>query len=132
MSHELRTPFRSVATLRSLAAAEHPSRSSFYGLLDLLGGTELTAGQSEIGDFDFDFLRMTLNLPIVQTAKQSCELLLKVVSFYMTLPITADDFLSVQIIDSILDYSKLEASGEFGDCKCVLNSPSNVIRLPKL
>ncbi|KDR85277.1 hypothetical protein GALMADRAFT_218372 [Galerina marginata CBS 339.88] len=59
MSHELRTPF-----------------SSFYGLLDLLSGTELNPGQSEI----------------VQTAKQSCELLLK-------------------IIDSILDYSKLEASG---------------------
>ncbi|KAF8213626.1 hypothetical protein K438DRAFT_1902622 [Mycena galopus ATCC 62051] len=58
MSHELRTPF-----------------SSFYGLLDLLSGTELDAGQSEI----------------VQTAKQSCELLLR-------------------IIDSILDYSKLEAS----------------------
>ncbi|KAJ7022028.1 hypothetical protein C8F04DRAFT_1139170 [Mycena alexandri] len=58
MSHELRTPF-----------------SSFYGLLDLLTGTELNAGQSEI----------------VQTAKQSCELLLR-------------------IIDSILDYSKLEAS----------------------
>ncbi|KAJ3713607.1 histidine kinase [Lentinula raphanica] len=58
MSHELRTPF-----------------SSFYGLLDLLSGTELNPGQSEI----------------VQTAKQSCELLLK-------------------IIDSILDYSKLEAS----------------------
>ncbi|KAL0950689.1 hypothetical protein HGRIS_007467 [Hohenbuehelia grisea] len=58
MSHELRTPF-----------------SSFYGLLDLLSGTELNAGQGEI----------------VQTAKQSCELLLK-------------------IIDSILDYSKLEAS----------------------
>ncbi|EPS99596.1 hypothetical protein FOMPIDRAFT_1147208 [Fomitopsis schrenkii] len=58
MSHELRTPF-----------------SSFYGLLDILSGTELTPGQREI----------------VQTAKQSCELLLK-------------------IIDSILDYSKLEAS----------------------
>ncbi|GAW08325.1 histidine kinase [Lentinula edodes] len=58
MSHELRTPF-----------------SSFYGLLDLLSGTELNPGQNEI----------------VQTAKQSCELLLK-------------------IIDSILDYSKLEAS----------------------
>nr|GAT57553.1 histidine kinase [Mycena chlorophos] len=58
MSHELRTPF-----------------SSFYGLLDLLSGTELDPGQSEI----------------VQTAKQSCELLLR-------------------IIDSILDYSKLEAS----------------------
>ncbi|OCH84424.1 histidine kinase [Obba rivulosa] len=58
MSHELRTPF-----------------SSFYGLLDILSGTELNPGQREI----------------VQTAKQSCELLLK-------------------IIDSILDYSKLEAS----------------------
>ncbi|KAA1468392.1 histidine kinase [Dentipellis sp. KUC8613] len=58
MSHELRTPF-----------------SSFYGLLDILSGTELNSGQNEI----------------VQTAKQSCELLLK-------------------IIDSILDYSKLEAS----------------------
>ncbi|KAH9964567.1 hypothetical protein BC827DRAFT_1265837 [Russula dissimulans] len=58
MSHELRTPF-----------------SSFYGLLDILSGTELSNGQREI----------------VQTAKQSCELLLK-------------------IIDSILDYSKLEAS----------------------
>ncbi|KAI0307475.1 histidine kinase [Multifurca ochricompacta] len=58
MSHELRTPF-----------------SSFYGLLDILSGTELNNGQREI----------------VQTAKQSCELLLK-------------------IIDSILDYSKLEAS----------------------
>ncbi|KAK7694196.1 hypothetical protein QCA50_001376 [Cerrena zonata] len=58
MSHELRTPF-----------------SSFYGLLDILSGTELNPGQREI----------------VQTSKQSCELLLK-------------------IIDSILDYSKLEAS----------------------
>ncbi|KZT06226.1 histidine kinase [Laetiporus sulphureus 93-53] len=58
MSHELRTPF-----------------SSFYGLLDILSGTELNPAQREI----------------VQTAKQSCELLLK-------------------IIDSILDYSKLEAS----------------------
>ncbi|KAJ7151534.1 hypothetical protein C8R46DRAFT_1166444 [Mycena filopes] len=51
--------------------------SSFYGLLDLLSGTELDPGQSEI----------------VQTAKQSCELLLR-------------------IIDSILDYSKLEASAD--------------------
>ncbi|KIP05676.1 hypothetical protein PHLGIDRAFT_128752 [Phlebiopsis gigantea 11061_1 CR5-6] len=60
MSHELRTPFR---------------RGSFYGLLDILSGTELNPSQREI----------------VTTAKQSCELLLK-------------------IIDSILDYSKLEAS----------------------
>ncbi|KAL4069355.1 STKc type histidine kinase, partial [Scleroderma citrinum] len=58
MSHEMRTPF-----------------SSFYGLLDLLSGTELNSGQKEI----------------VDTAKQSCEILLK-------------------IIDSVLDHSKLEAS----------------------
>ncbi|KXN87566.1 Peroxide stress-activated histidine kinase mak2 [Leucoagaricus sp. SymC.cos] len=56
----------------------HFYSSSFYGLLDLLSGTELNPGQNEI----------------VQTAKQSCELLLK-------------------IIDSILDYSKLEASVTF-------------------
>jgi hypothetical protein len=55
MSHELRTPFRSVVTIRSLAVAQHLSHSSFYGLLDLLGGTELNAGQSEIGDFNFSF-----------------------------------------------------------------------------
>jgi len=58
MSHELRTPF-----------------SSFYGLLDILSGTELNSGQLEL----------------VSTAKQSCDILLK-------------------IIDSILDYSKLEAT----------------------
>ncbi|KAF8272384.1 histidine kinase [Lactarius quietus] len=61
-----------------LASMSHELRtpfSSFYGLLDLLSSTELNNGQREI----------------VQTAKQSCELLLK-------------------IIDSILDYSKLEAS----------------------
>jgi hypothetical protein len=55
MSHELRTPFRSVAIIGPLAVPQYLSHSSFYGLLDLLGGTELTAGQSEIGDFDFSF-----------------------------------------------------------------------------
>ncbi|KZV95615.1 STKc type histidine kinase [Exidia glandulosa HHB12029] len=61
-----------------LASMSHELRtpfSSFYGLLDILGETPLDASQREI----------------VATAKQSCELLLK-------------------IIDSILDYSKLEAS----------------------
>ncbi|KAH8834919.1 dual-domain HisK/Mak2 protein kinase [Flagelloscypha sp. PMI_526] len=61
-----------------LASMSHELRtpfSSFYGFLDLLDGTDLNPGQEEL----------------VQTAKQSCELLLK-------------------IIDSILDYSKLEAS----------------------
>ncbi|KAH8992121.1 hypothetical protein EDB92DRAFT_1945661 [Lactarius akahatsu] len=76
MSHELRTPF-----------------SSFYGLLDILSGTELNNGQREI----------------VQTAKQSCELLLKVIYIidkYLHL-LTRE---TAKIIDSILDYSKLEAS----------------------
>lgn len=61
-----------------LASMSHELRtpfSSFYGLLDILGSTSLDSNQREL----------------VQTAKQSCELLLK-------------------IIDSILDYSKLEAS----------------------
>ncbi len=47
---------------------------------------------------------------IVQTAKQSCELLLKVsyiIDDYVYL-LTRD---TAKIIDSILDYSKLEASG---------------------
>ena len=39
--------------------------SSFYGLLDILAGTELNEGQQEI----------------VTTAKMSCELLLKVRGF---------------------------------------------------
>ena len=38
MSHELRTPF-----------------SSFYGLLDILSGTELNAGQREIGMLKLSF-----------------------------------------------------------------------------
>ncbi|KAF9454975.1 dual-domain HisK/Mak2 protein kinase [Macrolepiota fuliginosa MF-IS2] len=75
MSHELRTPFRHAPTTGPCRHCSDSIHSSFYGLLDLLSGTELNPGQSEI----------------VQTAKQSCELLLK-------------------IIDSILDYSKLEAS----------------------
>ena len=78
MSHELRTPL-----------------SSFYGLLDLLSGTNLDSGQREI----------------VQTAKQSCELLLKVSSMCLqALRILKVE--TLQIIDSILDYSKLEASGK--------------------
>ncbi|KAI6136939.1 STKc type histidine kinase [Pisolithus sp. B1] len=75
MSHEMRTPF-----------------SSFYGLLDLLSGTELNAGQREIGMCSVCFGGFfSSKQPSVDTAKQSCEILLK-------------------IIDSILDYSKLEAS----------------------
>ncbi|EJT96515.1 hypothetical protein DACRYDRAFT_25673, partial [Dacryopinax primogenitus] len=61
-----------------LASMSHELRtpfSSFYGLLDLLSTTDLDWEQREL----------------VQTARQSCELLL-------------------EIIDGLLDYSKLEAS----------------------
>lgn len=54
--------------------------SSFYGLLDLLSGTELNAGQHEIGKVKiFNSANFTDHEAcVVQTAKQSCELLLKV------------------------------------------------------
>lgn len=55
-------------------------RSSFYGLLDLLSGTELNPGQSEIGIFGLVMLNRISLVLLVQTAKQSCELLLKVIS----------------------------------------------------
>ncbi|KZP00739.1 histidine kinase [Calocera viscosa TUFC12733] len=61
-----------------LASMSHELRtpfSSFYGLLDLLSNTDLDWEQREL----------------VQTARQSCELLL-------------------EIIDGLLDYSKLEAA----------------------
>lgn len=86
-------------------------RSSFYGLLDILAGTELSTGQREIGlsllarIFLFDTKYAT-----VQTAKQSCELLLKVHSVLETRPYVLI-CVPLKIIDSILDYSKLEASG---------------------
>ncbi|KAK7064662.1 histidine kinase [Favolaschia claudopus] len=63
------------AARKSREDALTATKASESCILDLLSGTQLDAGQSEI----------------VQTAKQSCELLLR-------------------IIDSILDYSKLEAS----------------------
>jgi hypothetical protein len=46
----------------------------------------------------------------VQTAKQSCELLLKV-QFSIRDFFLRADLCPSKIIDSILDYSKLEASG---------------------
>lgn len=50
MSHELRTPFRYVyQTTTPVAFQTDYKSSSFYGLLDLLSGTELNQGQSEIG-----------------------------------------------------------------------------------
>lgn len=56
--------------------------SSFYGLLDLLSGTELNPGQNEIGEAPDFFLSNDLyQINQVQTAKQSCELLLKVGHF---------------------------------------------------
>lgn len=53
--------------------------SSFYGLLDLLSGTELNPGQSEIGMSNTQYpAAMRIDSVLVQTAKQSCDLLLKV------------------------------------------------------
>lgn len=51
MSHELRTPFRyAVYVCVAQFFLQHYSiDSSFYGLLDLLSGTELNPGQNEIG-----------------------------------------------------------------------------------
>ncbi|TFY70056.1 hypothetical protein EVJ58_g22 [Rhodofomes roseus] len=75
MSHELRTPF-----------------SSFYGLLDILSGTELTPGQREI----------------VQTAKQSCELLLKVCMHPLVLKLEASALK--------LEYSGFAVESMVADC----------------
>lgn len=49
MSHELRTPFRYGLQTLSNTPLVHGAISSFYGLLDILSGTELTPGQREIG-----------------------------------------------------------------------------------
>ena len=53
MSHELRTPFRYLSQILPDVLLAHGSASSFYGLLDILSGTELTPGQREIGKFIF-------------------------------------------------------------------------------
>ncbi|KAJ7480148.1 hypothetical protein B0H11DRAFT_2026757 [Mycena galericulata] len=79
MSHELRTPF-----------------SSFYGLLDLLSGTELDAGQSEIGENAFIPNRQAILRVITEGI------------IHISPVVSAPK--SFKIIDSILDYSKLEAS----------------------
>ena len=76
----------------------------------------MNPGQSEIGEsYHLYAIFLHESHPsIVQTAKQSCELLLKV--FYPRGKLTMMPFYpSFQIIDSILDYSKLEASGESYD-----------------
>lgn len=53
--------------------------SSFYGLVDILSGTELNMGQREIGEHINTKLESWVSLTLlVATAKQSCELLLKV------------------------------------------------------
>src|SRR6266566_861444 len=52
--------------------------SSFYGLLDILSGTELNNGQREIGLYLQASPFLSTECSTVQTAKQSCELLLKV------------------------------------------------------
>ena len=54
--------------------------SSFYGLLDILSGTELNPGQRETGRISLHTSRQRSHCSSVQTAKESCELLLKVVT----------------------------------------------------
>ena len=49
MSHRLRTPFRSVIP-DDVKIEIHIFPSSFYGLLDILSGTELNPGQRETGE----------------------------------------------------------------------------------
>lgn len=51
MSHEMRTPFRYTFTVLFDPILIHLCYSSFYGLLDLLSGTELNSGQREIGEY---------------------------------------------------------------------------------
>jgi hypothetical protein len=84
MSHELRTPFRFI--YRNILLSENLFiLSSFYGLLDILSGTELNNGQREIGGSSNLYLALQLKYVIVQTAKQSCELLLKVFYIMITM-----------------------------------------------
>ena len=54
--------------------------SSFYGLLDILSGTDLNNGQREIGLHLQAYPFLSAECSTVQTAKQSCELLLKVLA----------------------------------------------------
>lgn len=50
MSHELRTPFRLVLhSIFIIQGLTDSADSSFYGLLDILSGTDLNMGQREIG-----------------------------------------------------------------------------------
>lgn len=85
--------------------------SSFYGLLDLLSGTELNPGQGEIGiEFSVVYGGLSINgfrcssnsQTVLRAPSQGADSRL--------IPCDISDNHS-QIIDSILDYSKLEASG---------------------
>jgi signal transduction histidine kinase len=49
MSHELRTPFRCVLDREATYPMAHFLVSSFYGLLDILGSTNLDTNQRELG-----------------------------------------------------------------------------------
>lgn len=74
------------------------SFSSFYGLLDILSGTELNPGQRETGRIRLCAIRRESDCSSVQTAKESCELLLKVATVNfdgpqrMDLMITRSDY----------------------------------------
>ena len=93
--------------------------SSFYGLLDILSGTELNSGQRETGRYNTCVSRRESNPSPVQTAKESCELLLKVVNVDSDKHDRGISWFRAQIIDSILDYSKLEALGGFASLRRV-------------
>lgn len=74
------------------------SLSSFYGLLDILSGTELNPGQRETGRISLYTIRWWSNCCSVQTAKESCELLLKVAT------VDSDNSQRVYLIVTHLDY----------------------------
>ncbi|KAG6857625.1 hypothetical protein H0H87_010193 [Tephrocybe sp. NHM501043] len=79
MSHELRTPF-----------------SSFYGLLDLLSGTELNPGQTEIGIARMHPNRTRLSTDFASLYSSNCEAVMRVA--FEGRPL------------NVRNYSKLEAS----------------------
>lgn len=84
------------------------SISSFYGLLDLLSGTELNAGQSEIGKVKFLGITIRRSWACSPNGKAVLRTAFEGIEFPKTPPSFSP---RKQIIDSILDYSKLEASG---------------------
>ena len=86
--------------------------SSFYGLLDILSGTELNAGQREIGRLLFRAELVQL-LILIPSANRKAIMRAVVEGTQRPEYESAEALVltTIQIIDSILDYSKLEADG---------------------